>query len=175
MGERNRFSSFEDEMIVEGVLDAVRKGMLIKDRYEELAAAMDRNAKSVQNRWQHVLKKRYLKEYKGLKEQKKHRNKEPMVVSPMAAAPSVDSPKDQESSSDITTDDIIAHLQHLKSENMQLKQELQEYKEYYDLSIAIHERSRKMMKFQDQLKDQNQASVSFRMDRNGNLERIENN
>lgn len=187
----------DDLFLAETVLKHIKEGSTQLNAFEEAGDQLNRTSAACGFRWNAVLRQLYLEEMEFAKKERKQRsrlaskrNRQEKNNYTFSLSPSLNS-MNSTSPSSLTMKDIIAYLTRftpeqelelLRAENAKLRseletvtKELQELKktsssiqEDYESMLQIMERARKMVAFAEEPP----APVKFKMERNGNLEKI---
>jgi prespore-specific regulator len=161
-----------DELLAKTVIEFVQSGKTQLLAFEEVAKLLDRTAQACGFRWNSSLRKQYNQEMKEAKKQKsllpskKYYNKK--VVSIQERMP-------------LSTQQILEMMHEFFNEYEQLKQENASLKKVKVSEDSLHFSADdvqtmtslfKRARDQNILDDGNQSKSAFKMDRNGNLERV---
>ncbi|WP_046174177.1 RsfA family transcriptional regulator [Domibacillus indicus] len=188
---QDAWSKEHDLLLANTVLKHVREGSTQLKAFEEAADMVNRTAAACGFRWNAVVRQHYIEAMETAKKERKQlmrmKNK-PVKQTAGQQAPSFHT-EGQESS--ITMSDVIHYLtaiapssnaDSVQEENNRLKQELEAVKkellelkesytsmqEDYESLMQIMERARKLVVFSEE----SPAPVKFKMERNGNLEKV---
>ncbi|OAH54396.1 transcriptional regulator [Domibacillus aminovorans] len=173
---QDAWSEENDLLLAETVLRHVREGSTQLNAFEEVGDELNRTSAACGFRWNAVVRQQYEKALSLAKKQRKQRSrtleKKVLYVSPTEG---------------INMTDVIAYLQgmesidllkaeneRLRSENEQLQNKLNQIEhsseimqEDYETLMKIMNRARKFVALDDET-----PAVTFKMERNGNLEKI---
>lgn len=187
---QDAWSHEDDVLLAETVLRHIREGSTQLWAFDEVGDILNRTSAACGFRWNAVVRERYVEEIKQAKKERKERKKaQALLRSNMKTA-----------NAPINLTTVIEYLktlnvdgqstlqlqkenERLQQENMQLKEknkelenELNKLKEEhsiieedYQSLIQIMNRARRMAILQD---DEPLSPTTFRMDKNGNLEKI---
>ncbi|WP_018394896.1 RsfA family transcriptional regulator [Bacillus sp. 37MA] len=173
---QDAWSEENDLLLAETVLRHVREGSTQLNAFEEVGDELNRTSAACGFRWNAVVRQQYEKALSLAKKQRKQRSrtleKKVLYVPPTEG---------------INMTDVIAYLQgmesidllkaeneRLRSENEQLQNKLNQIEhsseimqEDYETLMKIMNRARKFVALDDET-----PAVTFKMERNGNLEKI---
>lgn len=198
---QDAWSKENDLLLADTVLRHIREGGTQLKAFEEVGDKLNRTAAACGFRWNAIVRDQYHQAIEIAKKQRKERKKMQSRSQRTNAGKSktASQPAAKQGSGNITLNDCIAFLQglsedgqssnELKQENERLKQETERLqsekeelrkkieklekdhetvKEDYHSLIQIMDRARKMVVFGEE----EQNNSAFRMDKNGNLEKI---
>ncbi|MCH1623892.1 RsfA family transcriptional regulator [Fredinandcohnia quinoae] len=191
----------EDLLLAEVVLRHIREGGTQLGAFEEVGRRLTRTAAACGFRWNSFVRKQYKSGIELAKKQRKDLKKQVNTEIAQNIQPEVEV-EAVEINTSLSLREIISllqeyektesdlheiikenkllkkqlehlqeHIQKLSSEKITLENNIQLIEEDYKALIEIMERARKMVVLQE---DERSKKVKFQMDRNGNLERIEN-
>ncbi|MGA9287479.1 MAG: RsfA family transcriptional regulator [Anaerobacillus sp.] len=179
---QDAWSKDEDVLLAEVVLRHIREASTQLAAFEEVGKTLSRTPAACGFRWNSLIRKQYEAAIALAKKQRKQQKKN----SPEQHTEPIEEDKSMELIDEairllITSRAHISEisknetsLQEALSENLELKQHLHQLeKEYmtvqedYQSLLEIMEKARKMVVFQE-----DQGSMKFQMDANGNLEKI---
>lgn len=194
---QDAWSNDEDLLLAEVVLRHIREGGTQLQAFEEVGKQLSRTAAACGFRWNSYVRKQYKSGIELAKKQRKELRKQTQSSvesreiegeQPTEAFQHVDKPKisfedlvntlkilyqesEQSSEAEEKLQELEKRIAYLTAENENLKKELQTIEQDYKALIEIMERARKMVVLQE---EDRQQKVKFQMDKNGNLERVEN-
>ncbi|MDF1506695.1 RsfA family transcriptional regulator [Robertmurraya sp. DFI.2.37] len=194
---QDAWSNDEDLLLAEVVLRHIREGGTQLQAFEEVGKQLSRTAAACGFRWNSYVRKQYKSGIELAKKQRKELRKqtqssvEPLEMEGEQSTETyqqVDKPKisfedlvstlkllyqefEQSSEAEEKFQEFEERIAYLTAENENLKKELQTIEQDYKALIEIMERARKMVVLQE---EDRQQKVKFQMDKNGNLERVEN-
>ncbi|OLN24204.1 transcriptional regulator [Domibacillus antri] len=174
---QDAWSEENDLLLAETVLRHVREGSTQLNAFEEVGDVLNRTSAACGFRWNAVVRQQYEKALSLAKKQRKQRSR--ALEKKVLYTPQTDG---------ITMADVIGYLQSLESidmlkaennrlreENEKLQHKLQKIEqssetmqEDYETLMKIMNRARKFVA----LDDEDPAAVTFKMERNGNLEKM---
>ena len=175
---QDAWSEENDLLLAETVLRHVREGSTQLNAFEEVGDLLNRTSAACGFRWNAVVRTQYEKALALAKKQRKQRNRtmeKKVLYTPTANV-------------GLTMADVIGYLQsldsvdalkseneRLRAENEQLQQRLDKIEqsseimqEDYETLMKIMNRARKFVA----LDDEEKQTVTFKMERNGNLEKV---
>lgn len=175
---QDAWSEENDLLLAETVLRHVREGSTQLNAFEEVGDLLNRTSAACGFRWNAVVRTQYEKALGLAKKQRKQRNR--MIEKKALYAPPVEGV--------LTMADVIGYLQSIESvdtvkaenerlrvENEQLQHRLDKIEqsseimqEDYETLMKIMNRARKFVA----LDDDETPAVTFKMERNGNLEKV---
>lgn len=187
----------DDLLLAETVLRHIREGSTQLLAFEEVGDKLNRTAAAVGFRWNAIVRHKYEQAIQLAKKQRKELKR----AQAMKSAKNVSKLQSQQLSKPIDLDDVIQFLTQLKEdrsqtsteikdlkerlekekeqllkENEKLKKELKSLEQKYSIVqedyqslIQIMERARKMVVLQE---DSSDTGTAFKMDKNGNLEKV---
>lgn len=173
---QDAWSEENDLLLAETVLRHVREGSTQLNAFEEVGDELNRTSAACGFRWNAVVRQQYEKALSLAKKQRKQRNR--TLEKKVLYSPPTDG---------INMTDVIAYLQsmesidllkaeneRLRSENEQLQNKLNQIEqsseimqEDYETLMKIMNRARKFVALDDET-----PAVTFKMERNGNLEKV---
>lgn len=193
---QDAWSHEDDLLLAETVLRHIREGSTQLNAFEEVGDKLNRTSAAVGFRWNAIVRNKYDQAIQIAKKQRKELKRQQAKKSTSLSS---EKKRDMVQNGSITLEDVIDFLQQLKndtsqandlknqtenlqreneklrSDNERLQQKLadleQKYttvQEDYQSFIQIMERARKMVVFQDN----EETSTAFKMDKNGNLEKV---
>ncbi|OMP66552.1 RsfA family transcriptional regulator [Domibacillus epiphyticus] len=174
---QDAWSEENDLLLAETVLRHVREGSTQLNAFEEVGDVLNRTSAACGFRWNAVVRQQYEKALSLAKKQRKQRSRsleKKVIYTPKTEG--------------VTMTDVIGFLQSLESvdmlkaendrlraENEKLQHKLQKIEqssetmqEDYETLMKIMNRARKFVA----LDDEESPSVTFKMERNGNLEKM---
>ncbi|RLQ95844.1 RsfA family transcriptional regulator [Falsibacillus albus] len=196
---QDAWSQDEDLLLAEVILKHIREGSTQLHAFEEVGKRLSRTPAACGFRWNSYVRKQYRS---GIELAKKYRKESKRKKSSTTESPSPQSAKDiviQEKTElnlkDFFTyveqleadredvhkfkqenDELICEISNLKAQlnelDLNYKSQLEKYHELeedYRSLLGIMEKARKMMVLEESEK---QKSVKFKMDKNGNLQRV---
>lgn len=187
----------DDLLLAETVLRHIREGSTQLLAFEEVGDKLNRTAAAVGFRWNAIVRHKYEQAIQLAKKQRKELKR----AQAMKSAKNVSKVQSQQPAKPIDLDDVIQYLTQLKEdrsqssteikdlkerlekekeqllkENEKLKKELKSLEQKYSIVqedyqslIQIMERARKMVVLQE---DSSDTGTAFKMDKNGNLEKV---
>jgi len=187
----------DDLLLAETVLRHIREGSTQLLAFEEVGDKLNRTAAAVGFRWNAIVRHKYEQAIQLAKKQRKELKR----AQAMKSAKNVSKLQSQQLSKPLDLDDVIQFLTQLKEERSQSSTELKDLKERlekekeqllkeneklkkelksleqkysivqedYQSLIQIMERARKMVVLQE---DSSDTGTAFKMDKNGNLEKV---
>lgn len=195
---QDAWSHEDDLLLAETVLRHIREGGTQLNAFEEVGDKLNRTSAAVGFRWNAIVRNKYDQAIQLAKKQRKERKRTQAMTTVMPSSEKV-TEVNQGKPIDIDIQDVIQFLKQLKNntvqshqlksqteklqkeneqlrlENERLKQAVmsteQKYssvQEDYQSFIEIMERARKMVVLQDS----EEANTAFKMDKNGNLEKL---
>ncbi|HET7522423.1 MAG TPA: RsfA family transcriptional regulator [Bacillales bacterium] len=199
---QDAWSKENDLLLADTVLRHIREGSTQLRAFEEVGDKLNRTAAACGFRWNAILRDQYHQAIEIAKKQRKERKKlqqKQANTGRKRQTALYPQPVAKEGGSNITLDDVIAFLhglneegqssnetahenerlqqecERLQNENEELRKRLttlekehETVKEDYQSLIQIMDRARKMVVFGEE----EQNNSAFRMDKNGNLEKI---
>lgn len=198
---QDAWSHEDDVLLAETVLRHIREGSTQLRAFDEVGDELNRTSAACGFRWNAVVRNRYVKEIDEAKRERKERKraaslsyyptmkrtwsqtmtigegKEEMTLDVVIEFLKTLKQSNQFSSSlQRTNESLKKENSELKKRNEQLEKELQKIKqetsiieEDYQSLISIMNRARRMAILED---DESLSNVTFKMDKNGNLERL---
>jgi len=194
---QDAWSHEDDLLLAETVLRHIREGSTQLRAFDEVGDKLNRTSAAVGFRWNAIVRQKYEQAIQLAKKQRKERKRMQAIKTVNGSMEKTSETKSEQS---IDLEDVINFLtslknnsfqstdlkaktenlqkenERLRNDNERLKNELkkieQQYatiQEDYQSLIQIMERARKMVVFQD---SEEQPSTAFKMDKNGNLEKI---
>ncbi|RSL31596.1 RsfA family transcriptional regulator [Salibacterium salarium] len=190
---QDAWSDNDDRFLANTILKHIREGSTQLQAFDEVGDALERTSAACGFRWNAIVRLDYEQEVKQAKRTRKQRMKE-------TANHAVSKINHSKHKSYANIDSIISGLQHLQtdfeknapltssqqmeeevlqleSKNKEMQEEItrvkQEYdavKQDYDMIVSMMNRARELA----MTEETNPSPNFFRMDRNGNLEKIEN-
>ncbi len=181
---QDAWSKDEDVLLAEVVLRHIREASTQLAAFEEVGKTLSRTPAACGFRWNSLIRKQYESAIALAKKQRKQqkKNSSEQNCEPFEEDKSMDLIDEairllitsRSHLSEVTKNE--SSLQEALAENLQLKQHLHQLeKEYltvqedYQSLLEIMEKARKMVVFQE---EEDQGSMKFQMDANGNLEKI---
>ncbi len=175
---QDAWSEENDLLLAETVLRHVREGSTQLNAFEEVGDILNRTSAACGFRWNAVVRTQYEKALSLAKKQRKQRSR--ALEKKVLYTPPVEGK--------LTMADVIGYLQSIESvdalkaenerlrmENEQLQQKLNKIEESseimqedYETLMKIMNRARKFVA----LEDEEAPAVTFKMERNGNLEKV---
>lgn len=187
----------DDLLLAETVLRHIREGSTQLLAFEEVGDKLNRTAAAVGFRWNAIVRHKYEQAIQLAKKQRKELKR----AQAMKSAKKVSKLQSQHLSKPLDLDDVIQFLTQLKEdrsqsstemkdlkerlekekeqllkENEKLKKEIKSLEQKYSIVqedyqslIQIMERARKMVVLQE---DGSDTGTAFKMDKNGNLEKV---
>ncbi|MCP3760913.1 RsfA family transcriptional regulator [Domibacillus sp. A3M-37] len=188
---QDAWSKENDLLLATAVLKHVKVGSTQLKAFEEVGEILNRTAAACGFRWNAVVRQYYIPDMEMAKKERKQRNRIESRQVGKKTANKLPFFIPKESENDITMSDVIQYLTtiapaenaaSLQAENSRLQRELEAVKkelhhlkegytsmqEDYESLMQIMERARKLVVFSEEVP----ASVKFRMERNGNLEKV---
>ncbi|MFD2704014.1 RsfA family transcriptional regulator [Salibacterium lacus] len=182
---QDAWSDRDDRFLADTILQHIRDGSTQLHAFDEAGDALDRTSAACGFRWNAIVRSRYQQEVKTAKRERKQKLKK-------SAHQAASSLKKNSQPSYVTLESIIKALERLEpalsetseetiarleSRHEKLQQEINRItndylavKQDYDTIVNMMNRAREMAVTEET----NQVSNFFRMDRNGNLEKMEN-
>lgn len=192
---QDAWSHEDDLLLAETVLRHIREGSTQLLAFDEVGDKLNRTSAAVGFRWNAIVRNKYEQAIQLAKKQRKER-KRAQAMKPVHSVPIISSHQQMKP---IDLNDVIDYLKKLKDdhfqsselrdskaqlekdneqlseENQSLKQKLKELEQKYTIVqddyqslIQIMERARKMVVLQEN----DEAGTAFKMDKNGNLEKV---
>lgn len=188
---QDAWSKDDDLLLATIVLKHVREGSTQLKAFEEVAEIVNRTAAACGFRWNAVVRQHYISAMETAKKERKQRIRIERGQPERKMEHPSPSRLSEESKNGITMSDVIHYLKtiapaenavSLQEENNRLQRELEAVKkelhqlkegyksmqEDYESLIQIMERARKLVVFSEDAP----ASTKFKMDKNGNLEKV---
>lgn len=192
---QDAWSHEDDLLLAETVLRHIREGSTQLLAFDEVGDKLNRTSAAVGFRWNAIVRNKYEQAIELAKKQRKER-KRAQAMKPVRKVSTFDS---EVQTREMNLQDVINYLKDLKEdrsksselrdlkerlesekealaiENENLKKELTSLKQKYSIVqedyqslIQIMERARKMVVLQEN----DEAGTAFKMDKNGNLEKV---
>jgi prespore-specific regulator len=195
---QDAWSHEDDLLLAETVLRHIREGSTQLNAFEEVGDRLNRTSAAVGFRWNAIVRQKY---EQAIQLAKKHRKERKRAQAAQTTAPAVQTASVQKTiiSDSLSLDDVIRFLTKFKNDKMQsqnlqsqfdmiqkendnlqkenqtlqselnlLEEKFAVMQEDYQSVIQIMDRARKMILFQEE----DHLAPSFKMDKNGNLEKI---
>lgn len=191
---QDAWSHEDDVLLAETVLRHIREGSTQLRAFDEVGDILNRTSAACGFRWNAVVRDRYVEDIKQAKRERKERKRAqayfrsnhvnylPATNQPMTLASVIEFLKslnvDNQSTSQLKKENekLLKENLELMTKNKELEKELAKLKEDhtiieedYQSLIQIMNRARRMAILQD---DEPLSSSTFRMDKNGNLEKV---
>ncbi|OKL37546.1 RsfA family transcriptional regulator [Domibacillus mangrovi] len=173
---QDAWSEENDLLLAETVLRHVREGSTQLNAFEEVGDELNRTSAACGFRWNAVVRQQYEKALSLAKKQRKQRSrtleKKALYAPPTEGINMIDVIAYLQSMESI--DLLKAENERLRSENEQLQNKLNQIEqsseimqEDYETLMKIMNRARKFVALDDEA-----PAVTFKMERNGNLEKV---
>lgn len=191
---QDAWSHEDDVLLAETVLRHIREGSTQLRAFDEVGDILNRTSAACGFRWNAVVRERYVEDIKQAKRERKERKRAQAYfrTNHMSYAPSTNQSLslasvieflkglnvDNQSNSELKREnekllkenlELMTKNKELEKELMKLKEEHTVIEEDYQSLIQIMNRARRMAILQD---DEPLSSSTFRMDKNGNLEKL---
>ncbi|SDH57665.1 prespore-specific regulator [Alteribacillus persepolensis] len=187
---QDAWSDTDDRLLAETVLKHIREGSTQLKAFDEVGDTLDRTSAACGFRWNAIVRQKYEHKVKEAKRERKRRmrasasqaanrinhiSNRPLQLDDMiqyleSLSSQLSQQEDTESIEQIEKE--ITSLEHAKQSVQQeinnLKKEYQDMKRDHDTVVHMMNRAREMAMTEEQLPSAN----IFRMDRNGNLEKL---